>query len=225
MFEILDIVLLCLLVRRHFFWSTIQISTKYYKSASDRQCGHVKICNTRQRAQHFFFGYSTKAEKIPCLFGQCLWWEENVEKDRASDYTRWLTAKKFCLHCEFSTFFHAHTYIHITSAVACIILFRCNNRTYTQQHIIAFLSFAVPFWCYCCFAFFFISNTKYNKTWWMFDDSVYHVRSWYMENQKRNKMPTVLHFYMITTIDNNNSDSNKKEHCRKIYWLGRQRQV
>lgn len=119
------------------------------------------------------------------------------KKDRASDYTRWLTAKKFCLHCECSTFFHIqHNACYICSRMHNIVslcLVYCTTlqvatatRTHNKIYNCIFIICCVPFWCYCCaaYSFFLSANTEYHKTWWIFDDSVYHVRCWYMGNRK-----------------------------------------
>lgn len=97
-----------------FFSSAIQISTKYYKSGSDRPRGHVKICNTRHRAAFLFFVYSTKAEKIPCLFGQCLRWEvKKCGKRRSIRLYTMIDGEKvlFALWI-FHIFSYAHIYSH-----------------------------------------------------------------------------------------------------------------
>lgn len=233
MFEILDIALLAC------FWSgngklmqkqtttATTISIQISKVLPKCQWSSTVMSKyaPQNSAHHFFFGHSTKS-KMPCLFVRKP--KKKSHRDRESDYTRWLTAKKFCLHSvHFQHFFVWFENMQCTSDVACIMLC-CSGTTITTttrtHNIIAFLSFAVPFWCYCCFIFFLSrmpTTTKHDEcSTTSFITS--EVDIWKTEKSKKQKVqkgkkfqPCCI-FIWLTTID------NKKERCRKIHWLGRQ---
>lgn len=208
-------------------------STKCYKSASDRP----RLCQNMQwKTTHnvFFSRAFNNAENTMFVCTIFVMSKKRGTKkytQRIPDYARWLTAKKFCLHCEFSTFFSGLYLYMCAYSIWCRmhnIVFLCTQCTSYHHNSHTYTQFNCIFIICCAFLMlllliFFIANTKYHKTCWMFDDFVYHVRSWYMENQKKEKNTNLVAFlYDYDNWQQQQQRDDKKEHCRKIYWLGRQ---
>lgn len=220
MFEILDIVLLCLLVRRRFLVNHPNINKVLQKCqwSSMRSCQNMQHKTTR--ATFLFRVFNKGRKNAMFVWTMFVMRRKCGKRQRIRLYTMIDGEKVLFALWIFNIFSCAHIYTYyIGSRMHNIVSLQqphVHTATYNCIFIICCAFLMLLLFCVFLYLKYQVQQNMMNVRWLRLS----RPKLIYMENQKRNKMSTVLHFYMITTIDHNSS--NKKEHCRKIYWLGRQ---